>query len=448
MLIFLKTFLLTSLIFFHWNASARCFLTVHNLHYVAEKVLELPLYSPSQVQTVINGYKLLKLIKGQKDLYVPLNQIDRYHPFGFFSQIKARHRYRQLRESRLDKHEQLDKIILNRVMPSATNIRVIELGPGKYIPFDGGGRILALKNAYQGRNPEIQVEVLKFAPEDMGEVYTLIREVQTNTRTTPYIVKPAKLLASTAMVTAAAGSLAAYLIYRHGFYQYYATIYDEKIEAEVMAHDLLLTPGQAAKLNIEVRRIALHGKKQIEKDVSIQAFINAVKVGEGKSDRRGLLELNLDKDFSPGTHTVTFKAEKDGHVYASGQAQITVIEQEKPIAIVDIDQALSTQQGRKFILGQNSENHAQAGSLQRLNQLQKDYQIIYLTHRSNLFMEKTNRWLKQEKFPKAPVIFSDYLSADSQDFILYSNAKLFTKRIIAEIEESFPLSPLKLIPSN
>jgi hypothetical protein len=442
--------LVLMLIFPFLKADAGCFLSLHKITYGIEKTAEIPLYSPSQFRTVVNGAKIMRRITGHRTRYIPLNSINGYHPIAGNSKLKTIIRIKELVEHRIHKHKQLSIPILNKFMPSVTNIRVIELAPNEFIPFDGSGRILVLKNVYMGRNPSVEVEVLTFKNNDMPLIRELIAQVLNSDNTRPVVaiaarkmVQP-KVLASAAAVTIAGGSLAAYIFYRYGYYSYYESVYGEDVDAEIIAHDGIFSPGQEQYLNLEVRSIKLHNASKFEAGVTVAAKIEGKQVAQGSSDANGLLTLRFSEELPIGKHQIELIGTLDKYKYEGTAATVTVLDPNRPVAIVDIDKTLSADSGLKFVKKSNSENTPLPGSQEYLKQLNETHEIVYLTHRSNLFTAKTNRWLKQENYPAGSVIYSDYLDPDSDDFILYSGSAEYKIRVLEQFQQNHPHNPLDI----
>lgn len=423
-----------------FQLNANCTKALFFAKYAAEKAMELPFYTRSQARTVINGSKILKMVESSQRKYIKLSQIGKYHPIpeGSAAGKKASQRYMKLRDYPIQQKKNLSIQELQRLMPSVTNIKVIQIAPNEFIPFDGGGRVLVLRNLYRGRNIDVEVEVLHFAQENQELVLKLIKEVQLTKPTKSMLIKPAKIGGYSLATLIAGGSIAAYFFYRHGYYGYYQSIYADDVDAEVIAYDQIIHIDQPIPINVEVRRINLHTGAFIQSQADVIIKKDDVVIFQGKTDDLGILSLELPHQLPEGNHRFTVEASKMNFKMERNHFTVKVVKKDRPFAIVDIDKTLSTDSGLPFVMGPNADNKRISGSLEMVRDLEKTHEIVYLTHRSNLFLAKTNRWLEQESYPSAPVIYSDYLDPQSNDFVLYQNSAEYKIEVLKELQEKFP----------
>lgn len=428
-----------------FQLNANCTKALFFAKYAAEKALELPFYTRSQARTVINGSKILGMVQSSQRKYIKLSQIGKYHPIpeGSSAAKKAALRYKRLQDYPIQQKKKLSINELSRLMPSVTNIRVIQIAPNEFIPFDGGGRILVLRNLYRGRNIDLEVEVLQFAPENKELVLQLIKEVQQTKQTKSILIKPAKIGGYSLATLLAGGSLAAYFFYRHGYYGYYKSIYSDDVDAEVIAYDQIINIDDPLPINVEVRRINLHTGAFIKSRANVIIKKDGVIFYRAQTNDLGILSLDLPHQLPEGNHRFTVEASKMDFKMEQNHFTVKVINNNRPFAIVDIDKTLSTDSGLPFVMGANSDNKRISGSLEMVRELEKTHEIVYLTHRSNLFLAKTNRWLEQESYPSAPVIYSDYLDPKSNDFVLYQNSAEYKIEVLKELQEKFPSNQIE-----
>lgn len=164
-----RIFLITLLSLFHLSSpvyAISCNQIVSKIlfsaKYIGEKISELPYYNKNQLAVIKAGAYVLRNIKDSKKSYVPLSRITRYHNLTTLSaKNKLRNRVNSIytnSETLLEKGYQISEEHLENVAPSATPIRVIELDNGDLIPFDGGGRVLALQMVFKNNIDQIEVE--------------------------------------------------------------------------------------------------------------------------------------------------------------------------------------------------------------------------------------------------------------------------------------------------
>ncbi len=153
------------------------------------------------------------------------------------------------------------------------------------------------------------------------------------------------------------------------------------------------------------------------KDKEVEFFVNGQSVGVGRTDRDGVARV----PFTPtatGQLEVTYQlAEADDRARFKdddGQGTLFVLD-DRPAVIVDIDGTLSTMGELKVpFFGEKAESFDH--SVEALNRLSSDYNIIYLTARDDAFDHKTRQFLTKDHdgetqeiqaFPDGPVFYND-----------------------------------------
>jgi len=116
-------------------------------------------------------------------VYVPLRCIHPVHPLDRKEVThKIEKRVKVLEENITDvkRGARLSYEELENYLPSVSPVKVVTVGYNYYVAFDGNGRIEAIKEVIDHRQPfEIEVQVYDFSnPSDHAEVESSIREIR------------------------------------------------------------------------------------------------------------------------------------------------------------------------------------------------------------------------------------------------------------------------------
>lgn len=113
----------------------------------------------------------------------------------------------------------------------------------------------------------------------------------------------------------------------------------------------------------------------------------------------------IKNDSSLGLHVCTLRPDFNSPFYGESTFNLLVTTQKKPTIIVDIDHTIADVSPVEFLFSDYTEIKQLPNSSMYLNLLAKEYQIVYLTARNEIFKNHTTKWLSYNKFPKGPVLF-------------------------------------------
>ena len=125
---------------------------------------------------IITQIELFKL-KTEK-LEIELNKLKFFlHPIDhLFSIKKLKTRQKKILKykEKILESKKISKKILDKTMPSITDIKVVELERDKFLVWEGNGRIKALQKVFN-KNKNIKVEVTNFVLTNLG--LTIVKEL-------------------------------------------------------------------------------------------------------------------------------------------------------------------------------------------------------------------------------------------------------------------------------
>jgi len=129
------------------------------------------------------------------------------------------------------------------------------------------------------------------------------------------------------------------------------------------------------------------------------------KIGQSRTDQDGLAEIAYIP-ASPGNHVILARLEDpDVRKFAVEAVEIVVAARHRtdPMVVVDLDRTLVAG-GFGEVLAGKAEPMPSSGPV--MDRLARDHTIIYLTHRPDVFTERTKRWLRKYDYPVGPVLTS------------------------------------------
>jgi len=144
----------------------------------------------------------------------------------------------------------------------------------------------------------------------------------------------------------------------------------------------------------------------------VEFSLNGVELGAALTDGDGVAELPVSV-MKPGMHLVeaSLPAESD---YSAKVAEVVVLvlSKETPIAISDIDHTISDASPLEVLLKPNSKLKPLKRAVESIKYFSQKFQIIYITARDDMFINKTKDWLSLYNFVKAPSFFWDFANGD------------------------------------
>jgi hypothetical protein len=137
--------------------------------------------------------------------------------------------------------------------------------------------------------------------------------------------------------------------------------------------------------------------------VSVAFLVDGRKIGENTADDEGCVAVMTDS--LEGT-PVTFVARAQiGDKTLEATGRVFHWQRGRVIIAVDIDHTISQTNYRKLVLKERVDiSPPIAGARETLDDLAKDYYILYLTARPRFLIEKTRDWLAHYNFPPGPVV--------------------------------------------
>ena len=174
--------------------------------------------------------------------------------------------------------------------------------------------------------------------------------------------------------------------------------------ARLAAYDAIAIPGLGTILTAKVEKKMPVFNPDISGE-TISFYINGEKIGESVSNKDGMAILR--HTFN---RTGKFELEvmvSTGSRYHSDPAlsKIFCSDRQKPAIVVDIDHTVADVSLAMYILKSNKKVMPLKNAPDILNKLSREYDIVFVTNREELFLRKTNDWLQMYKFPAAPVFF-------------------------------------------
>lgn len=164
----------------------------------------------------------------------------------------------------------------------------------------------------------------------------------------------------------------------------------------------------------------------------VEFSLNGKDLGAALTDGDGVAELEVDA-MTVGLHEITASLPAESE-FKSKEATVVilVLSKETPIAISDIDHTISDASALQVLLKPNSKLKPLKRAVESIKYFSKKFQIVYLTARDDMFINKTKDWLKLYDFVKAPSLFWDFANGD-----VPSDHGDFKSWVIASLKEKF-----------
>lgn len=144
----------------------------------------------------------------------------------------------------------------------------------------------------------------------------------------------------------------------------------------------------------------------------VEFYYQDEELGAALTDGDGIAELTLPK-FEKGLHKIKARLPQDSEFSSkSATVFLLVLEAKTPIAISDIDHTVSDASSWQVLLRPNEKLPPLKHAVEGIKFFSNHFQIIYLTARDDLFINKTKSWLDLYGFVKAPSFYWDLGNAD------------------------------------
>jgi len=182
----------------------------------------------------------------------------------------------------------------------------------------------------------------------------------------------------------------------------------DKKKIVLTGFDALAHLADAVTLRVKLETSRL--RKDIE-DRNIDFYVDDTFVGSSETDDEGLASLNFRPE-KEGNFDVVYKLPPpSGYRPYSATALLAVWTAKRPILVTDLDYTIIDMSKYRFLDHDNEKIPPIEGALEKLRELSKLYNIIYLTARDDIYLNVTKEWLAMYGFPRGPVFFCD-LSED------------------------------------
>ncbi|MEK6693089.1 MAG: hypothetical protein AABY44_06650 [Nitrospirota bacterium] len=180
---------------------------------------------------------------------------------------------------------------------------------------------------------------------------------------------------------------------------------DEK-KANLIFYDQIVKPVEKVYLMANLRKGLISVKPEISGE--------RVEFFQSNNDKKslGITLTGIDgtavKEIPPlknGFHSFSARL-ADNKRYSAEESYglVACWDHKKPIIIVDIDGTISDTDNSELLFKKtDKDSKPLKNAPDVLRRLSKKYNIIFLTHRNELLLNKTRLWLKEHKFPPAPV---------------------------------------------
>jgi hypothetical protein len=188
---------------------------------------------------------------------------------------------------------------------------------------------------------------------------------------------------------------------------------DGKYAAIIQGVDGLFTKDEKIVLKAKLERARLFPTYRADIPGEIIKFgLNGVELGEALTDGDGIAELEVPAmkiglyEFTASLPAESEFKSKEGIVVA------LVLSRESPIAISDIDHTISDASAFDVLIRSNSKLKPLKNAVKSIKYFSKKFQIVYLTARDDMFINKTKAWLELYGFVKGPSLFWDFANGD------------------------------------
>jgi hypothetical protein len=167
-------------------------------------------------------------------------------------------------------------------------------------------------------------------------------------------------------------------------------------------NDAVAMKGQPVPFSAYVNREHIFGLRSEIEHVPVSFVVDDRKIGENTADEEGRAAVMADHiEGTPATFQV--RARVQGQTL-DATGRIFHWQQGRVIVVVDIDHTISQTNYRKLLLKEHVDISSPIpGARETLNEIAKEYYILYLTARPRFLIEKTRAWLDHYSFPAGPV---------------------------------------------
>lgn len=196
----------------------------------------------------------------------------------------------------------------------------------------------------------------------------------------------------------------------------------------LIAEDVVFPQGRPAELAAAVDQQSLVIFTKGIPDTPVEFVLDNEPVAKAVTDKEGRAAVQP----VPVQSQPTYKARANlGGKVVESTGRIYAWDPEKPAVAIDIDETLSLSEYINIIWGDGLVSKPLPGSPQAVQQLAKEYQIIYWSIRPRFMYHRTRRWLEKHGFPDGPMLFTDSFHAAFHQVER-------KEKMLAELREKWP----------
>jgi hypothetical protein len=168
--------------------------------------------------------------------------------------------------------------------------------------------------------------------------------------------------------------------------------------------DAVWMAGHRSRLGAYVGRAPVLGMAKDVERQHVQFCADGQAVGAGRTDDDGAAAVVFD--LADDATQYEAQAVVDGRELR-GTGRVFHWDARRVVIAVDIDRTIEQTQYQRLIFGPGEdESAAMQSSAETLNDLARDFQILYLTSRPRFLLDKTRTWLRERGFPDGPVVMA------------------------------------------
>jgi len=176
----------------------------------------------------------------------------------------------------------------------------------------------------------------------------------------------------------------------------------------LIAFDAIAVPGKDTILHTKISALyyLLH---PFRNKFIIEYFLGTKMIGMTKTSIGKLSSISYNFK-APGIYRIDVILKNGGKVKMKSTAGVFCSDMKRPALISDIDHTIADISWPGLLLLPNRYICPFCDAPGVLETIYKQYDIIYLTRREDLLLDKTRRWLSKNAFPLGPVFMWDFWS--------------------------------------
>lgn len=169
------------------------------------------------------------------------------------------------------------------------------------------------------------------------------------------------------------------------------------------SYDTIVPPGKEAQVRV---RLQSGDFLKDERGYVVHFMRDGKLYKVAQTDRDGAASIAFTPD-KPGDYVFTAQLQPKGFKHeppAGVEVLVSCRQKDAPILIVDLDKTLVAGGFGQVLTGSPPPMEL---SVEVMDRLSKDYVIVYLTQRPDAMGPKSKAWLKEHKYPRAPLLLAE-----------------------------------------